>query len=295
MPALHIRLFLIALLLPLFSACASRGIPQASGQFEDLSARALLKQSAEAHGLAAYQQINDLNVSYSGEWYGLVSRIQPGLIDAGFRQGSQERILLKNSQLTAQNHQGPQGSKQVTRTASGVQVYYNDVPSIDKEALAAAALVADAYRMFLTGPFYFLDNNLSLEMAEAEEVEGRACKALLAVRRPGHGLSAEDRYLLFIDSENHLLRRVRFTMEGLDSTKGAIAEVDFFDHQTIAGVTWPTRFFERLRKPIPNLPVHDWQMTGLDINRGLSEADISGKAFSAKAATPAQAIQPSAH
>ena len=290
MPVSLVRLFLIALLLPLFGGCASRGIPLASGQFEDLSARSLLKKSAEAHGLAAFQQINDLNVSYSGEWYGLVSRIQPGLIDAGFRRASQERTLLKAPLLTGQNHQGPQGSKQVIRNAGGVQVFYNDVPSADKEALAAAALVADAYRMFLTGPFYFLDNNLSLEMAESEDVEGRACDTLLAVRRPGHGLSAEDRYLLFIDRENHLLRRVRFTMEGLDSTKGAIAEVDFFDHQTIAGVIWPTRFFERLRKPIPNLPVHDWRMTGLDVNRGLSEADISGQAFSAIAATPARAL-----
>jgi hypothetical protein len=127
-------------------------------------------------------------------------------------------------------------------------------------------------------------------MAENEDVEGRACTTLLAVRRPGHGLSAEDRYLLFIDSENHLLRRVRFTMEGLDSTKGAIAEVDFFDHQEIAGVIWPTRFYERLRKPIPNLPVHDWRLIGLDVNRGLNETDISGKAFSPKAEQPAQPI-----
>lgn len=287
-----IQLVALSLLLML-GGCASRGIPQASGQFEELSARALLKRSAEAHGLAAYQQIKDLNVSYSGEWYGLVSRIQPGLIDAGFRQASQERTLLKSAPLTGQNHQGAQGSKQVIRAAGSVQVYYNNAPSTDKEALAAAALVADAYRMFLTGPFYFLDNNLSLEMAEGETVDGRACEALLAVRRPGHGWSAEDRYLLFIDRENHLLRRVRFTMEGLDSTKGAIVEVDFFDHQNIAGVIWPTRFFERLRKPIPNLPVHDWRLTGLDVNRGLSEADISGSVFSAKAATPAQAIQPS--
>ena len=112
----------------------------------------------------------------------------------------------------------------------------------------------------------------------------------MAVRRPGHGLSAEDRYLLFIDRDKHLLRRVRFTMEGLASTQGAVAEVDFFDHKEIAGVTWPTRFYERLRKPIPNLPVHDWRLIGLDVNRGLTEADISGPAFSAKAATPARRI-----
>jgi hypothetical protein len=157
--------------------------------------------------------------------------------------------------------------------------------------LAAAALVADGYRMFLTGPFYFLDGNLSLEMGENEDVEGRACTTLIAVRRPGHGLSAEDRYLLFIDAENHLLRRVRFTMEGLESTQGAIAEVDFFDHKEIAGVIWPTRFYERLRKPIPSLPVHDWRLIGLDVNRGLSDADIAGPSFSAKAAEAARPIK----
>ena len=79
-------------------------------------------------------------------------------------------------------------------------------------------------------------------------------------------------------------------MDGLESTRGAIAEVDFFDHQTIAGIVWPTRFYERLIKPIPNLPVHDWHLTGLDVNRGLSAADISGRQFSSRAALPAEAL-----
>jgi hypothetical protein len=105
--------------------------------------------------------------------------------------------------------------------------------------------------MFLTGPFYFLSGNLQLELAGSETVEGRLCDLIVAVRRPGNGLSAEDRYLLYIDQENRLLRRVRFSLEGMESTQGAIAEIDFFDHREIAGVTWPTRFFERLRKPIP--------------------------------------------
>ena len=104
-----IRLLPIALIL-LLGGCMSRGIPQAVGSGEQPAARAVLQKSAEAHGLAAFQQINDLNVSYSGEWYGLVSRIQPGLIDAGFRRASQERTLLKAPLLTGQNHQGPQGS-----------------------------------------------------------------------------------------------------------------------------------------------------------------------------------------
>jgi hypothetical protein len=284
-----IRLLPIVLVL-LLGGCMSRGIPQASGSGEQPVARAILEKSAEAHGLNAFRQIDDLNVGYAGEWYGLVSKVQPTLIDADFRRASQERIIFKGGPLIGQRHLGPGGHKQVIRQRSDVQVFYNDAPTSDRDVLASAALVADAYRMFLTGPFYFLDGNLSLEMGEDETVEGRACKTLVAVRRPGHGLSAEDRYLLFIDAENHLLRRVRFTMEGLASTQGAIAEVDFFDHKEIAGVVWPSRFYERLRKPIPSLPVHDWRLIGLDVNRGLNAADISGPAFSIRAAAAARPI-----
>lgn len=279
----------VALLL-LLGGCMSRGIPLAGGSGEQPAARAVLQKSAEAHGLAAFRRIDDLSVGYTGEWYTLVSLIQPTLTDADFRQGSQERIIFKGGLLIGQHHLGPKGSKQVIRRSGDVKVFYNDAPASDGDVLASAALVADGYRMFLTGPFYFLDGNLSLEMGEDETVEGRACTTLVAVRRPGHGLSTEDRYLLFIDAENHLLRRIRFTMEGLESTQGAVAEVDFFDHKEIAGVIWPTRFYERLRKPIPSLPVHDWRLIGLDINRGLNAADISGPAFSARAAEAARRI-----
>lgn len=285
-----LNLLLPFFLVMLLGGCASRGIPPSTVSGEQAAARALLVQSAEAHGLAAFKQIDDLSVGYAGEWYGLVSKLQPTLIDADFRQGSQERILLGKKPVVAQHHLGPKGSKQVIRPTDSMRVFYNGQPTADSNALAAAALVADGYRMFLTGPFYFLDGNLSLEMGDEENVEGRPCQTLIAVRRPGHGVSAEDRYLLFIDRENHLLRRIRFTMEGLASTQGAIAEVDFFDHLSIAGVIWPTRYYERLRKPIPNLPVHDWRLIGLDINRGLSEADIAGPEFSAKAAEAARPV-----
>lgn len=282
---------LIALAFPLLlNACASRGIPLAAAPGEQPAARAILEASAAAHGGKAWSQIRDISVSYSGEWYGLVTKIQPVLIDPAFRQASEERLLLAGQPLVAQRHTASGGHKQVLRTADRVTVAYNDAPSENPEVKAAAALVADAYRMFLTGPFHFLSGNSQLALGDAESVDGRACDTIIAVRRPGHGWSPEDRYLLFIDRENHLLRRVRFTMEGLDSTKGAIAEVDFFDHREIAGIIWPTRFYERLRKPIPSLPVHDWKMTGLDVNRGMSPEEITGPEFSGRASAPARAL-----
>ena len=286
-----LKRLLLAFALPLLlNACASRGIPQPLQTGEQPEARALLLESAKAHGLDAWQSIRDISVSYAGEWYGLVSKVQPTLIDAEFRQGSQERLILGETPIIAQHHEGPGGNKQVIRPAVGVEVFYNGVATYNMDKKAAAALVADGYRMFLTGPFHFLSSNLHLEMGEPEEVDGRACITLVAVRRPGHGLSTEDRYQLYIDREDKLLRRVRFSMEGLDSTKGAIAEVDFFEHQKIAGVVWPTRFHERLKKPIPNLPVHDWRLTGLDTNRGIHAAEISGIALSGRALAPAKAL-----
>ena len=284
------RSLLLAMLLPLLGACASRGIPQPSSTGEQAEARALLQKSAEAHGLNAWLQIRDLNVSYAGEWRGLVSKLQPTLIDADFRQGSEERLFLGPQPIIAQQHQGPKGQKQVIRSPAEVAVFYNGVISVDGEVKAAAALVADGYRMFLTGPFFFLTGNVQLELAGNEMVEDRLCDLIVAVRRPGNGLAAEDRYLLFIDQENGLLRRVRFSLEGLASTQGAIAEVDFFEHREIAGVIWPTQFFERLRKPIPNLPVHDWRLTGLDVNRGLAVTEINGAAFFGRAVAPAQTL-----
>ena len=76
----------------------------------------------------------------------------------------------------------------------------------------------------------------------------------------------------------------------VQGTKGAIAEVDFFDHREIAGIVWPTRFYERLRKPIPKLPVHDWRMTGLDVNRGMNPEELSGPIFTGHASAPARAL-----
>jgi hypothetical protein len=85
------------------------------------------------------------------------------------------------------------------------------------------------------------------------------------------------------------MRRARFSVEGLDSTRGAIAEVDTFGHIALFGVHWPTRFQERLLRPLP-LPVHDWRMTGLDVNRGFAAADIDGSSFAGAAAAPAGAL-----
>jgi hypothetical protein len=55
--------------------------------------QSLLNESAAAHGVAALRALNDLSVSYDGSWRLLIDKLQPVLVDPGFRVKSEERLL----------------------------------------------------------------------------------------------------------------------------------------------------------------------------------------------------------
>jgi hypothetical protein len=270
----------------------------------DTAATTLLGEAAEAHGLAAWRGVQDLAISYAGEWRALVGRLQPELTDPRYRGRSEERLLPALG-LTAQRHDGPAGTKHVLRRRSLVRaddlgdiaVWLNGQPDTDPTRLDAAALVPDGYLFFLLGPLALVDASgallptvAALQRGGSEEIDGSVCDQLRVRLAPGLGRVATDQLVLCLDRQTRRMRRVRFTLDGLESTQGAIAEVDLADWRTLHGIQWPTRFHERLRRPIPGLPVHDWRLTGLDINRGLAAADLSGPAWSAAAARPAQPL-----
>jgi hypothetical protein len=282
------------LALPVLAACGTP-LPEAATATTTPDAAALLGATATVHGLPAFRAIRDISVGYAGEWPPVIGRLQPVLTDQGFRIRSEERLLPRHA-LVAQRHEGPAGNKHVLRTGSwtedgAVRVRFNGAESTDPEARAAAALVADGYALFLLGPLLLAAlPRIILEPATPERItvdrRDHWCDILRGRVSPGLGFAPSDRIALFIDREERLTRRIRFSLDGLDSTRGAVAEVDCWAHVTMAGLRLPTRFRERLLRPLP-LRVHDWWVTGLDLNRGLEPADITGDAFSPRAAVPA--------
>ena len=97
-------------------------------------------------------------------------------------------------------------------------------------------------------------------------------------------------------------RRVRrvWTAEDTDPTEltrragspdhqGIVAEVDPFVPQRRFGVLWPMRSSEEVVHPL-RVPAHDWHVTGLDVNRGLTAAEISDVGFSGRASASATAL-----
>lgn len=284
---------------PLLGGCAAP-LPGPLRPGVQPEARALLSRSAAAHGAASLAAIDDLSVSYAGHWRSLVQKLQPVLVDAGYRGGSEERWLPREH-LFGQAHAGPAGRKQVVRrTSSGagnVRAWFDGEEVRDAGRRDAAALVVDGYALFLLGPM-LLDRYWATERAADMELGGavrlevqgepRICDLLRVNIRPGLGFSSGDQLALAIERESGLMRRVRFTLNGLESTRGAVAEVDTLDHLELHGVRWPTRFHEHLRRPFP-LAVHDWHLAGLDVNRGYRPADIDGPDFVGSAARAAGA------
>ncbi len=272
-PMLTRRLLLPGLALPALTGCSTPFPPPSEP--DAANAAAILDASAAAHGAASLPGLDDIRVSYAGTWRTLVTRLQPVLVDAGFRGASDEVLSLRDRRIS-QTHTGPQGQKQVVRQmarhAPGTaRVWFNGAETTDPQTQAAAALVADGYALFLLGPMllagaWSTDRALTIARQPPEriEVDGRLhdCDVLQVGMAPGLGLSGSDRLALWIDRDDRLMRRVRFTLDGLDGTRGAVAEVDCWAHLDHAGIRWPTRFHERLLRPLP-LAVHDWRMTAL--------------------------------
>jgi hypothetical protein len=295
--------------LPWLAGCATP-LPiglQAGGRDSGLQR---LQASAQAHGWDAYRRLTDINIAYDGQWRPFIDRIQPVVVDKGFRGPSEER-LLPHRGVNAQAYRGPDGRKQVfwQRATAGhpgsssgdsadapgeIAVWFNGQAAADPGVLDAAALVAEAYGLFLLGPLWVAGRGvagpgLQAELAGTQRVDGRLCDVVEVWMRPGLGRVALDRVALCIDRDDHTTRRLRFTLEGYSGTRGAVAEVDTFEHQRRFGVLWPMRSYERVVHPL-RLPAHDWHITGLDVDRGHGVEALRGAVFTGAAAAPAKAL-----
>ncbi|MEO7723891.1 MAG: hypothetical protein ABIU29_04270 [Chthoniobacterales bacterium] len=264
------RSVLFVALTSLFASCATPQISSRSLKTSEPRAAALLAAAREAHGGKAFSKVRDLSARYEGQWAPIGPRFQPVLSDTKFRRGSEERLLV-NERIMAQLHTGSGGTKRVLRTPGKVTVAYNGVPSTDAEVQNAAALVADAYSMFLVGPFYFERPGVVLSLTGETTVDDALCDQVLAILRPGFGFAEEDRVVLSIDRASHRLRRVRMTLNGLESTRGAEVDVTFREFRTIGSIVFPSDFDERIRAPF-QLHAHHWRMLGLTINGGFRAA-----------------------
>ncbi|MEM6853764.1 MAG: hypothetical protein AAF593_05080 [Planctomycetota bacterium] len=254
----------------------------------DPAALELLAASAEAHGGdKRFAEVSAINVSYDGEWLNNVWKLQPMLVDRDYRKSSVERIEYgRGWPVVTQTHTGPDAGKKEVRWPAdkpqdetldgGASVVYDgqriEDPAERVRQEEASAMVAEAYRMFLTGPFYFTQrqgvgqttDGMTAVMSKPTTVLGAECDQVLVELRPGFGTSKVDRVEVAIDRETKYVRRVRFSLDGFRKTRGATADVEFDNFVERDGLIFPTEYLEIVVHPI-NREVHEWYVTDLSV------------------------------
>lgn len=284
------RVVAILLTCLLLAACTSFPDARGPAPADGLAAQAIFDRCLTAHGGDLRRYPGDINLSTDGHWYRLIQRIQPVVSDARFRVRSQERYRPADG-LYAVLHEGPDGTKHVVRTPRDLRVTYNGRPADDAHR-DATAMTNDAFRMFHFGPTFFLDRTTALERLPDAREHGHRYYRLLATLQPGFGHAARDRAVLWIDADTSRLYRIHQTIDGYPTTVGAHVDTTFLEYREAGGYLFPVRFLERVRGPL-RIKAHEWRVTGLDLGRGWTAADVEDPAgFRGVAAAPAKAIAP---
>lgn len=258
---------LLALLpLVLLPSCARLEVPGKAAVVGDSAAASrLLSHSAQASG-DPWSKYRQVEVSYSGEWSGIAKKVQPVLVDPDFRKSSAELYEPRVSRVR-QVHNGPGGTKVVLRTPNSTKVTYRGLESGDSEVKAASALVADAYTAFLFGPSYLKTRAKSLGVVAPRTVGDELCDGVQGSLKPGFGEASEDHFIAWIGRDSGLMKQFQFTIDGLESTRGADVEVTFSEHWKAGdGTIWPRHFVEHIVRPIP-VKAHDWRLLSLKSSR----------------------------
>ena len=281
------RLALLLATALIATGCAS--LPPTTRDTSTPEGQALLDTAAAAHGWNRYLSLRDINFRHEGRWFDLVSRLQPVLVDRGYRVMAEERILV-GARESAKSYRGGVGPKHAYRNPGELNLFYNGQAEANPEKRDAAALVLDVYRLFMLGPLFLKEQGAVVEAIGTDTLDGKPVDLLLARIRPGFGFAAEDRVVAYIGRDDRLLRRVRFSIDGLASTRGAVIEVDHFDYIERDGLRFPSRWFERVKRPVL-VDAREWRLTGLDLDRGWARADIRGPELQGRAAAPAAELQ----
>jgi len=243
-------------------SCSTLPVPgEARATTSSKQAVDLLRESASRHG-RPWQRCRSVAVEYDGEWSFVATRLQPVITDPGFRKSSREVYQPQRKQVR-QIHQGKLGTKEVVRQGSSVAVRFNGVASDDPEVRAAAALVADAYTVFLFGSSWLLENGRELNVLESRKLDGEGCHLVAGRLRPGIGHEGDDHFIAWIGKESGLMKRVQLSLNGMDSTRGADVDVVFSDfRKTADGLVLPRHFLEYIQRPV-KAKAHEWRMLSL--------------------------------
>lgn len=295
------------------AGCASPWPPVPAGTGSS-SARQRLRDSADAHGAAAWATLKDLNLAVDGPGAstigsagGLAGRAQVRWLPAAgvmaLRSTNAANAANPANPADAANPANPASPTDASDSAHRLtlwrrwgpdpaqRAWRDAVPVTDPATLAAAAHQADLLRLLWLGPVAVADQPGLVTWAEPETLDGRRCDHLHLTGLPGPDGVEPSRLSLFIDRDQGWLRRLRLSVDDRIAA-GGMLQIDLAEQHRRHGVLWPLSW--RATQPQAALraaPVA-WRLTGLDVDRGVRPDQIAGPAWSGVATAPARPLAP---
>ena len=293
----HLMAWPLACLAPVTGTLRAAGLPDVPAGPGSSSARAHLRETALAHGLAAWRQHRDLNAGFSNAWSAASgwSVAAPGA--TGAAADAVQLRWLPASDLLAIRYGHGDDQRWVLRRRTGL----GQTPTPGQALVAVqaappedpqAALSADALCLMLLGPLAVQDRATAVNWGPPETLDGRRCDQLVLTVAPGLGLASESRLALFIDREQGWLRRLQWAGDNPGAGWRGLAEVDFFDHIVLQGMVWPRRFQSPSRSWLPGARPQTAWLTGLDLDRGYGTESLQDGPWTGAAAAPARPLPP---
>ena len=252
------------------------------------SALARLQECAQAHGLAAWHGLRDINLAWAPA--GPAAGTRPTLFSAA---ASQAR-WLPASGLWAQHQADPAGDKHLLRrwasagpaaSNGSIQLWRAGRPLTQPEALAAAVQAADIQRLLLASALLLADISTPVNWGPPETLDDRRCDLLTLAWPPALGGAPGARLTLTVDREQSLVRRLRLSPAGGAAAGDKV--VKLLEPEPRHGVFWPRRLGIEAGEAWPALHSSTWHLIGLDVNRGYPASALEGAEFAGTAAAPA--------
>jgi hypothetical protein len=142
---------------------------------------------------------------------------------------------------------------------------------VDANGVKRAEYAISNFIYFFEMPFKFLDAGAYAEFVGDEILDGKTCDKVYVSFGLNVGYYPTDWYLVYFDKATGRLASVTYT--SLEKSPSFVEYNATFDgYQEVEGIVMPTQVAVKMSRPIPEIRIHQWQISNIRFDAGLGEA-----------------------
>lgn len=222
----------------------------------------VLNASAAAGGLEKWRTKQDVSFRVTDSWSVPISVWPASSVEATHYYLLHRNIGRVEMKTDKGFHQWGLYQKKPWALLNGV---------IDSEGIKHAEYAISSFVYFFEIPFKFLDKGAYPEFVGEEILDGRTYNKVYVSFGLNFGFYPTDWHVAYFDKATGRLASVTYT--ALEKSPAFVEYTAAFDdYREIDGLVIPTSVAVKMSRPIPGVPIHQWQISDVRFDNGLTEA-----------------------